>query len=356
MRSSRRSAAVAVALLAAVVPISTASAANPVRVTARAVAAPLSSRAAKTTITVRNTGRARLRGMTLAVGPAKGLKVAVAGARRGRSSRPLPPLRGGASARVTVTLKRGRGGPSKGSVRVTVQRGGRALARTTLRFGAGSGRSTRPAPPPVDPNTLAGRLYWGSQYSISGILQHTLYFIDKSWVWVGDLEGGWPTCTAVTDDCKNYAYDAAARALTIDGRAARLDGLALEHDGDNYREFGFPPASSRWDTVVTYSNSSGVCPLYCTYFTEYLTFRPDGTFIRSGVVSGSGPVIDFGIVPPDSKGTYEVRADRTLLLAFADGRQRLETVALYVADDGRSLDPPGRGLLLNSDGYFDIRD
>lgn len=106
---------------------------------------------------------------------------------------------------------------------------------------------------------------------------------------------------------------------------------------------------------MTYSNSSGICPLYCSYFTEYLTFRPDGTFIRSAVAPGSGPIVDWGVVPPDSKGPYEVRGERTLRLAFADGKERIETVALFMNDDG-SLKAPGEGVLLGGDGYFDIRD
>lgn len=151
------------------------------------------------------------------------------------------------------------------------------------------------------------------------------------------------------------ALSSKGQRSTIDGKPATLEGRGIEWDGDRYREWGVPPAGTRWDTTVTYSNSSGICPLYCSYFTEHLTFRPDGTFARDAVASGSGPVVDWASVPPNRRGTYEVRADGTLRLAFADGSERVETVAQYRNDDG-SLQPAGEGLLLNGDGYFDIRD
>ncbi|MGX6447309.1 hypothetical protein ACVU7I_04485 [Patulibacter sp. S7RM1-6] len=108
--------------------------------------------------------------------------------------------------------------------------------------------------------------------------------------------------------------------------------------------------------TLTYSNSTGVCPLYCSYYTEDLSFRPDGTFIRGAVASGSGGGYDWGVVPDDQKGTYEIRADRTLRLAFADGTERVETLAIFPADDGTYPANPTAGIVLNGDGYFAIRD
>ena len=209
--------------------------------------------------------------------------------------------------------------------------------------------------PPADPDTLAGRYFWGSNYTLNGIRQNTLFFTGKELVYTEATESAWPSCAAPSETCKAYSYAAAANQLTIDGQPATLEGRKLTLDGDTYWEWGFPPAGSRWDTRVTYSNSSGVCPLYCNYYTENLTFRPDGTFMRDAVSSGTGPIVDWASVPPDSKGTYEVRADHTLRLAYEDGRERIETVALYMNDDG-TLQAPGEGVLLGGDGYFDIRD
>ena len=350
-----------IVLAAAAAAPATAAAKPAVRVTAQPLAATLTARAAKTTIVVRNAGRGRLAGLTLSVTAPKGVKVALAGARRGARSRALPPLKGGRAARVTVALSRTARGPARGRLTVKVTRRGRALASARLAFGRGGGsRSparTGPAQPPVDPNDLTGRYFWGSTYTLGGILQHTLYFTSKQFVWVDDTDSVWPTCAAASEQCKPYSYDAATNTLTIDGRPATLKAdRSLEYDGDSYAEFGYPAAGTRWDTYVTYSNSSGICPLYCSYYTENLAFRPDGTFVRDAVSSGTGPIVDWAAVPPDSKGTYEVRADRTLRLAFADGRERIETVALYLTDDGRALRPVGDGLVLGGDGYFDIRD
>jgi len=333
----------------------TAVAASPVRLSAKPVTTPLSAKAAKTTVTVRNAGRTRLAGLTVTVGAAKGVKVTVAGARRGKRSRALPPLKAGQSARVRVTLRRTSGGPRSGGLAVRVTRRGKTLAATRLRFGpAGATQPGRPAEP-ANPNSLAGRYFWGSTYTVSGIMQHTLWFTGPDYVFTDATESAWPTCAAPSEQCKPYRYDARTNALTIDGKPATLQGRRIELDGDSYAEFGFPPAGARWDTVVTYSNSSGVCPLFCSYYTENLTFMPDGNFLRDAVASGTGPVVDWASVPPDKKGTYEVRADHTLRLAFADGSERVETVALYLNDDG-TLKPAGEGLLLGGDGYFDIRD
>lgn len=337
----------------------TAAAKSAVRVTATPLAATLTTRAAKTTIVVRNAGRARLAGLTLSVSAPKGVKAALAGAKRGKHSRALPALKGGRSARVAIALSRTARGPARGKLTVKVSRRGKALASARLAFGIGRRSPTRtgPAQPPADPNDLTGRYFWGSTYTINGIRQHTLYFTSKQFVWVDDTESAWPTCAAVSEQCKAYTYDARTNALTIDGKPATLAAdHSLRWDDDSYAEFGFPAAGTRWDTYVTHSNSSGLCPLYCSYYTENLAFRPDGTFIRDAVSSGSGPIVDWAVVPADSKGTYEVRADRTLRLAYADGRERIETVALYLTDDGRALRPVGDGLVLGGDGYFDIRD
>ncbi|MBB4664092.1 hypothetical protein [Conexibacter arvalis] len=336
-----------------------AGAASPVRVVARAVKKPLTTKPARTTITVTNTGKRPVSGLTLAVTARKGVQVTLAGAKRGKPARRLPALKARKRVRVGVSLRRARGGPARGTLTVKVTRGGgRTVAKGRLSFGAPA-RATPREPskptPPANPNTLEGRYFWGSRYTLSGIEQNTLWFTGPNLVHVAETGSAWPTCTAVSETCKSYSYDAASGQLTIDGKPATLAGRRLELDGDSYREFGFPSAGARWDTRLTYSNSTGVCPLFCSYYTENITFMPDGNFVRDSVSSGSGPVVDWAVVPPDSKGTYEIRADRTLRFAFADGRERIETVGLYLNDDG-TLQAPGEGVVLGGDGYFDIRD
>jgi len=89
------------------------------------------------------------------------------------------------------------------------------------------------------------------------------------------------------------------------------------------------------------------------YFTEHLQFNADGTFVRNAVASGTGPVVDWASVPPADRGTYEVGADGLLRLAFADGKLRAETIGVFLADDGTPKSPT-EGIVLDSDGYFDI--
>jgi hypothetical protein len=345
----------ALATLAALTPAPAALAASApkVSVTVPPIARALSTtKAATTQIAVANTGPRRASGLRVTVAAARGVQVRVAGAKRAsRRSRALAPIRAGRTVRVGVTLRRTKGGPKTGGLTVKVTRRGRTLATSRLAFGP-----TAAPTPKVDPNTLAGRLFWGSLYTLNGIQQYWLYFTGPNLVSTEAGENGaWPACTAVSEVCRPYAYDARTNALTIDGKPATLTGRTLTLDGQSHGEFGYPAPGARWDGTLTYSNSSGICPLYCSYYTENLTFRADGTFLRDAVASGTGPVVDWATVPADRKGTYEIRADHTLLLAFADGTQRLETVAQYLNDDG-SLKPPSEGLLLGGDGYFDISD
>lgn len=349
----RRAALTALTTALLVAPTASAEAAAPVEVSAKPIAQPLSTTKQRSTaIVVRNASRRSQRGLTVSVRAAKGVSIRLAGAGKGRLSRKLKPLAAGDRARIGVSLRRTAKGPKQGRLRVTVSRKGKAVATGRLAFGAKGAGAPTPAPPP---NSLAGRYFWGSTYTLNGIRQRTLYFTGPDLVYTAATGSAWPTCTAVTDDCRPYAYDGATGALTIDGLPATLEGRKLTVDGDTYREWGFPPAGARWDAKVTHSNSSGICPLYCSYYTENLTFLSDGTFVRDAVSSGSSPVVDWASVPPDSKGTYEVRADRTLRLAYADGTERIETVAVYL-DDAGNPEPPGEGLLLGGDGYFDIRD
>lgn len=336
------------------VPATAGAAAPPtVGVSASPIAASLSSKPAKASVAVQNTGKARVSGLTLTVASRAGVKVTVAGAKKGKRSRKLKPLAAGKTVRVTVTLRRKGKGPRKGTLGYKVTRKGKTVASGRVAFGAGKG--TQPTTPSGDPNSLAGRYFWGSRYTVSGIEQNPLYFTGPNLVSTAATEGVWPACPAPSDTCKPYTYNAAANQLTIDGKPAALFGRKLSFDDNSYLEFGYPAAGARWDTRVTYSNSSGICPLYCSYYTENLTFLPTGQFVRDAVSSGSGPIVDWASVPPDSKGIYEVRADHTLRLLYEDGKERIETVALYLNDDG-TLQPPGQGIVLGGDGYFDIRD
>lgn len=324
-------------------------------VTAAPSVAPLTAKPRVTTITVRNTTKRPLTRATVVVGTRKGVRVTLIGSRAGVRTRTLPTLRPGQRVTLRVRLARvGKAGPSRGALPVTLRRGSRVLGRTNLIFGRRP--TAAPIPAPLPAKTLAGRHFWGSKYTLNGTRQHTLLFTGPNLVFVGEPEGAWPSCTAVSEDCKPYTFDPASGAVTIDGQPATLAGNKLTLDGQTHWELGQPKAGARWDLVLTYANSSGICPLYCNYYTEHLTFRPDGTFIRSSVASGSGPVVDWAVVPDASKGHYEVRADRTLRLAFADGKERIHTLGLFPADDNSYPANPTAGAVLDNDGYFDIRD
>lgn len=332
-------------------------AASPLKVEAKPVAGALSTKPATTTIAVKNGSKRRASGLSLSVSSVKGVTVKLTGATKKRPrTRKLQSLKAGRTLRVGVSLRRSGKGPKSGHLTVKLARKGKTLSRARLTFGPAAPGAKHPDPAPVvNPNSLAGRYFWGSRYTISGIVQNTLYFTGPDLVYVAATEGAWPTCAAANEVCRPYVYDAASKQLTIDGKPATLEGRKLGLDGDSYLELGVPAPGARWDTRVTYANSSGLCPLYCSYYTENLTFLADGTFIRDAVSSGTGPVVDWASVPPDSKGSYEVGADHLLRLAFADGKQRVETVGLYLNEDG-TLQAAGAGIVLGGDGYFDIRD
>lgn len=317
--------------------------ANTVEVTPPPIEKPLPMKQTSVRVAVKNTGTKRLTGLSLNVRSAKGVRVRVVGAKKGsRTTRTLKALGAGKTTRVTVRLQRLKGGPQKGAVTVRVQRKKKTIGSQRLEFG-------------VNPNTLAGRYFWGSTFSLSGTAMDTLYFSNDNLVFTDDMEGAYANCAAADEKCRPYQYTAKGNQLVIDGKPAEISGRKLNYDGQTYFEWGVPPAGTRFDANVTYANQSGLCPLYCNFFREDLRFSADGMVVRGSVVSGTGPIVDYGIVPPDRLATYEVRADGTILMAFADGTQRIETIAFYMNDDG-TLKPASEGVLLNGDGYFDISD
>ncbi|MFA4929728.1 MAG: hypothetical protein WC558_14515, partial [Patulibacter sp.] len=338
-RHARR-AVVSLAIAATgVVAVPSGAAANTVTVTPAPFEQALPTTQTSVRVEVKNTGKRALRNLTVNVRPTMGVRVRVVGAKKKSSTtRTLKTLRAGKSTRVTVRLQRSKGGPTKGAVTVRVRSGKRTVGSAPLRFGV----------PP-----LTGRYFWGSTYTLNGIQQETLYFATDGLVYTDDMEGAYATCPAADEKCRPYLYDGDTGTIVIDGKPAVLSGGKIEFDGQTYFEWGVPPAGTRFDANLTYANSSGLCPLYCNYFREDLRFFADGKVVRGAVASGSGPVVDYGIVPPDSLATYEVRADGTILMAFADGKQRVETIAFY-KDEAGKLKPPSEGVLLDGDGYFDI--
>ncbi|CAB4940710.1 unannotated protein [freshwater metagenome] len=338
----------AVAVTAGIAVAPTAQAASPsVSVSATPITTSLSTKGTRSTVTVRNTGKGRVTGLTLRGAGLKGVRATISGAKGG--VRRLGTLRAGRSTKVRVTLRRASSGPKAGTFGLRVRKGKATVASGRITFG----RKAAPAPPP---ESLTGRWYWGSLYTTNGIQQYTLFFTGPGLVFTGEPEGAVPVCAAVSEDCRPYTFDPRTRALTIDGKPATIEGATITQDGQGHQLLGVAAPGSRWDVTLTYANSFGLCPLSCTYFREDLTFRPDGTFVRGSVTSGTNPGGDFAAIPADRKGTYEVRADRTLRLAFADGKERVETLGIFPEDGGGYPANPTGGIVLNGDGYFDIRD
>lgn len=186
--------------------------------------------------------------------------------------------------------------------------------------------------PPAKPVTMTGRHFWRSQMRGSGgVSQDSVYFTGPQFVFTGKLEDAWPVCSAASESCRPYTFNPKTGALTIDGAEATLGSTSLTMDGRTYGELGRAVAGTRWDIVLTHANSSGICPLYCSYRTEHLHFMPDGTVVRSSVSSGTGPV-DWAVIPDDSKGTYEVTTEGLLRFTFADGSLRVRTLGIYPED------------------------
>lgn len=337
---ARRTAIVGSVVAALAVGPAGATAASSVAITAPPLEGPLPTKATTIKVAVQNTTTRKLSGLSVNVRPVKGVRVTVVGAKKGTTTRRLPTLKAEKTTRVSVRLQRLKGGPKTGAVTVRVLRGKRTTGSQRVPFG-------------VNPNTLAGRYFWGSTYTLNGIRMETLYFSNDGLVFTDDMEGAYANCTAEDEKCRPYQYVAKGNQLQIDGKPGTLNGRKLEYDGQSYFEFAAPPAGTRFDANLTYANSSGICPLYCNYFREDLRFFADGKVVRGAVVSGTGPVVDYGIVPPDSLATYEVRGDGTVRMLFGDGKERIESIAFYVADDG-TLEPPSKGVILNGDGYFDI--
>jgi hypothetical protein len=118
----------------------------------------------------------------------------------------------------------------------------------------------------------------------------------------------------------------------------------------------FGQAGARWDFQLKYASMSG-CGLYPTRSASQrrAAFGPDGAFVLNGSSFSHDPWANWRSDPPGQQVTHEVRADRTLLLACANGTQQVYTLGIYPAKDGSYPANPAEGIVLDGQGYFDFR-
>jgi hypothetical protein len=310
-------------------------AASTVRVSAAPPAATKQGQAVSVTVTVANSSKKAVKGLTLAVAAPTGVAATPA-------TKALPQIKGHGKATVTVSLTPSAAGDS--TTTLSVRQGKKVRATSTVKVSAA----------PINP--LIGRYFYNTYLVGAGMYYNVYYFASDGFAYRGSPDGGLPTCTAVTavgdkDGCIPYTYDPATGTVSVDGETGRLTGdHILQLDGAGFAEAVTPAAGATYDVYVHSLNGSGICGVSCSFSSSELRLFPDGSFVRSNAASATTSLGSVTALPPNQHGTYAVADGGRITFTYADGRSTTQTIGVMVNDD-TTVDP-NYGLLLDGSIYW----
>ena len=231
-----------------------------------------------------------------------------------------------------------------------------AAARLTVSVSAaGVARRTVTAAQTPLPPRLEGRVFW---HKVLTGYDESLYFAAPGFAYRGLLDdGAFPACAAVTatgagDGCVAASYTPATGAVSVDGVAGTVDLKAhtLTLDGDKYLEAAPQAAGAAFDVDLFTARMTGLCPLYCNYYTGYLRLYPNGRFQKASVHSWTGSVSDGTVLPPDKQGVYAVLPGSLIRFTYDDGTVVTQTLGVFHSAAG--VPDPKEGLLIGGEGWF----
>lgn len=220
-------------------------------------------------------------------------------------------------------------------------------------------------PRPTTPKKLTGTYWWGWEstnlQSSAGWINHSLWFVDKKWVFTGWAEGKKPRCSTKVKECLRYSYNARTGKVKIGRQKARVtsEGFSIKHPAYQDEKLDLEPLTlpkkgTELGLDLYHQNWSGVCAISCTSYTDYLTMDTAGKFVEGGFSVGSWPGLgqSWSSAPADQRGTYKVVSTGIVEMTYGDGTRKREVIGIQHDPSGRP-NPAFEGVLIGDTNYYE---
>ena len=244
-------------------------------------------------------------------------------------------------AKKTFGVKVVAGKERVATVRLRAKVKGKVVAATRFRVRTEDGTTT-PA------TSLVGR-YFFYKGTTTSAGDKELYF-GAGFANADVPDEAYAPCSAATEDCLPYTYDAKTGALTVGSEPGEVPavGGSLTLGGLHYQEAALQQPGARFAVSLTSSYVGYGCPLAgCFSFLSDLTLAADGSY--------SETVINNFATSATYEGTYEVISESRVRLRYVDDEgvagERVKTIGV-VLDEAGQPDPAGGGLVLAGAWYF----
>ncbi len=305
------------------------------------------------TITVANSGNLAARQVSVQIHGSRGLTVSPARWQ-------LATVTAGAVSSRRVRVKLAHHGRATATASVTVTGGGQRISQVTHVH----------RPPPAlaapAPGQLPGRYFWGTNIDLTQSWDNRgVVFVNADWAYRGFPPHGIPSCPAAGiahgsgDGCVRYRYNPHTRRVNVGGENGSLTDGSLQLGTQGYAPLVIPRAGAVYDVSLLQQGYTGICPLSCVTYTDYLQLSADGAFSFGSQTIGTlgfpgGSFTSGSVLPPDQYGRYEVDRRGRLRLTFANGKVRTYTFAVQTNKRGRP-DPHHSGLMLGGQNFYPPR-
>lgn len=218
-------------------------------------------------------------------------------------------------------------------VMLVAKAGDKKVATTRFKLRTKPGTSTPAA-------SLGGRYFLHK--GINSDLDRYLYF-GGGFVNEDVAEEGYVSCSAASEDCQPYTYDAGSGALTVGAEQGqvKISGSGLTLGGDFFQEAALQKAGTRYAVTLNSSYLSSLCPLVgCYYALYYLTLGGDGTYSET---------VETGLGYVSKTGTYEVISESRIRMRYVDDEgqdvEEIQAIGAILDEAGQS-NPAVDGLVI----------
>ncbi len=217
------------------------------------------------------------------------------------------------------------------------------------------------SPKPTRPKSLVGRYFWAFEPSSigdsSGWRNHTVWFVNRKFAFIGDPGTRKPKCRKASRTCVRYSWNPRRGVGRLGSKKIKVTsaGFSWQPKGRSkmfWTPLSLPKKGSRVGLDLYRQDWSGYCLISCTTWTDYLTMDRQGRFITSGSSIGSWPGLGsyWSTVSADSRGRYRFVGRGIVELAYANGKK--ERRIFGVEADPRGKANPEFGVLMGLANYY----